>query len=150
MITLDDICAEIHNYFVTDKKFGVFTISGGSISPLDFLAEGQYFRIVGSVFNDGVYKNTPEGIEGLTDEEFDGAIWAMAVPKQLIDLMGEMNTWQAKYGEVVASPYTSESFGGYSYTKSSGMSADDDSSGIDWRKVFKSSLNRYRKLRVLP
>lgn len=150
MITLDDVCAELKNYFVTDRQFGVFKISDGAISPLDFVQKGQYFRIVGSVFNDGVYKYTSEGIEGLTDEEFDGAIWAMAVPKQLVDLMGEMNEWQAKYGEVVASPYTSESFGGYSYTKASGMTAEDEGGGIDWRRTFKSSLNRWRKLRVLP
>ena len=56
---LTELCAELRNYFEVPngRHFGKFTISGGSIAPLDFLQEGQYFRIVGSVFNDGVYKN---------------------------------------------------------------------------------------------
>ena len=55
---LTEICAELRNYFEVPngRHFGKFEISGGSIAPLDFLQDGQYFRIVGSVFNDGVYQ----------------------------------------------------------------------------------------------
>lgn len=142
MITIDDICAECKNYFVTKKVFNKFTVSDGVISPFDFVQEGQYFRVLGSVFNDGVYKNTPEDLAELQDETFDGAIWVMAVPKKIIELAGEINDWQDKYGEVAASPYTSESVTGYySYSKSVG------SSSADWRTAFKSNLNRWRKLR---
>ena len=70
---LTELLAEIRNYFEVPngRHFGTFTISGGSIAPLDFLQEGQYFRIVGSVFNDGVYQYPAAS---LTDEVFEGAV----------------------------------------------------------------------------
>ena len=76
---LTELLAEIRNYFEVPngRHFGKFTISGESIAPLDFLQEGQYFRIVGSVFNDGVYQYPATS---LTDEVFEGAVWAMSLP----------------------------------------------------------------------
>ena len=147
MITIDDICAECRNYFVMEKVFGTFTISDGIISPLDFVQDDQYFRILNSAFNDGVYKNNADDLSGLQNETFDGAVWVMAVPKKLLELAREMNEWQDRYGEVLASPYTSESFGGYSYSKAVSYSNTDGSSSADWRTAFKSNLNRWRKLR---
>ena len=137
---LTELLAEIRNYFEVPngRHFGTFTISGGSIAPLDFLQEGQYFRIVGSVFNDGVYQYPATS---LTDEVFEGAVWAMAVPPTLIALAAEIK----EYNESDAgkpSPYTSESFGGYSYTKAT----DANGAPIGWQKAFASRLNKYRKL----
>ena len=80
----------------------------------------------------------------LEDETFDGSIWALAIPKAVVDLAGEIAAWQEKYGAVTASPYTSESFAGYSYTKSGG--ADAGGSG-GWQAAFRARLNPYRKLR---
>ena len=137
---LTEICAEIRNYFEVQngRHFGTFTISGGSIAPLDFLQEGQYFRIVGSVFNDGVYQYPATS---LTDEVFEGAVWAMAVPPTLIALSAEIEAYNdSDAGK--ASPYTSESFGGYSYTKAT----DANGAPIGWQKAFASRLNKWRKL----
>ena len=137
---LTEICAEIRNYFEVPngRHFGTFTISGGSIAPLDFLQEGQYFRIVGSVFNDGVYQYPAE----LKDEVFEGAVWAMAVPPTLIALAAEIKAYNdSDAGK--PSPYFSESFGGYTYQKfSSGVGADASA----WQRVFASKLNQWRKL----
>ena len=137
---LTEICAELRNYFEVPngRHFGKFEISGGSIAPLDFLQHGQYFRIIGSVFNDGVHQYPSSD---LTDEVFYGAVWAMAVPPTLIALTDEIEEYN-KSDAGKASPYTSESFGGYSYTKAT------DASGvpISWQKAFASSLNRWRKL----
>ena len=137
---LTEICAELRNYFEVPngRHFGKFTISGGSIAPLDFLQEGQYFRIVGSVFNDGVYQYPAAS---LTDEVFEGAVWAMAVPPTLIALAAEIEAYnESDAGK--ASPYTSESFGGYSYTKAT----DSKGAPIGWQKAFASRLNKWRKL----
>ena len=135
---LTEICAEIRNYFPTEKRYGNFTIKNGSISPVDFLQEGQYFRIVGSVFNDGVYQY-PEA--SLTDEVFDGAVWAMAVPPTLSALAAEIKAYNdSDAGK--PSPFTSESFGGYAYTKAT----DANGAPINWQKAFASRLNKYRKL----
>lgn len=138
---LNEVCAEICNYFVKDIHEGTFDIVGGTIVPLDFLQEGQYFRIVGSVLNDGVYQYPATN---LTDESFSGAVWAMALPPTFIALTEEIKAYNESD---VAKPsaYTSESFGGYSYSKAT------DSNGVplSWQKVFASRLNKYRRISVL-
>ena len=139
---LTEVCAEIRNYFVKDIHNGTFEIVGGKITPLDFIQENQYFRIVGSVFNDGVYQNTADLV--LTDEIFSGSVWSMAVPPSVIDLAEEIKKYNES-DEAKPSAYTSESFGGYSYSKAT------DSNGVplDWKKVFASRLNPYRRISVL-
>ena len=137
---LTELCAELRNYFEVPngRHFGTFTISGGSIAPLDFLQEGQHFRIVGSVFNDGVYQYPATS---LTDEVFEGAVWAMAVPPTLIALAAEIKAYKdSDAGK--PSPFTSESFGGYAYTKAT----DANGAPIGWQKAFASRLNKWRKL----
>lgn len=137
---LTEICAELRNYFEVPngRHFGKFEISGGSIAPLDFLQEGQYFRIIGSVFNDGVYQYPATS---LTDEVFEGAVWAMALPPSIIALSAEIEEYN-KSDAGKASPYASESFGGYSYTKAT----DANGAPIGWKKAFASRLNQWRKL----
>lgn len=134
---LTEVCAEIRNYFVTEIRYGDFTISGGKVAPLDFIQQNQYFRIVGSVFNDGVYKNDEK--LNLTDEVFEGAIWAMSCPPDFIALSAKIQ----KYCEQnIESNFVSESFGGYSYTKVT----NSDGSVAGWRDVFRKDLKKYRKL----
>lgn len=135
---LNEICAEIRNYFPAEKRYGNFTIKNGSISPVDFLQEGQYFRIVGSVFNDGIHQHPASD---LNDESFNGSVCAMAVPPALIDLSEEIKT----YAEIVdanPSPFTSESFGGYSYTKAT----DVDGVAMSWQKAYGKRLNKWRRV----
>lgn len=54
----EELMRECRNWFVTSNgvHLGEFSIKGGSI-VLPFLRAGQYFRIVGSVLNDGVYQS---------------------------------------------------------------------------------------------
>lgn len=139
---LTEVCAEIRNYFVKDIHNGTFEIVGGKITPLDFIQENQYFRIVGSVFNDGVYKNTADLV--LTDEIFSGSVWAMAVPPSVVALAEEIKKYNES-DEAKPSSYTSESFGGYSYSKST----DENGAPIGWKKVFASRLKPYRRISVL-
>ena len=140
---LTEICAELRNWFVVPDgvHIGTYTISGGSIAPLDFLQEGQYFRIIGSVFNDGVYQYPATS---LTDEVFEGAVWSMAVPPSVVDLAAEIKKYNES-DEAKPSAYTSESFGGYSYSKAT----DENGAPMGWKKVFASRLNPYRRISVL-
>jgi hypothetical protein len=139
---LTELCAELRNYFVVEIHEGRFTIDGGKIAPLDFIQENQYFRIVGSVFNDGVYKNTAD-LE-LTNENFSGSVWSMAVPPSVIDLAEEIKKYNES-DEAKPSAYTSESFGGYSYSKAT----DENGAPMGWKKVFASRLKPYRRINVL-
>ena len=145
---LNEICQELRNWFDRGQPrlHGAFEISGGKIVDTDFtsiIQPNQYFRIIGSVFNDGVYKYTNELV--LNDEIFVGSVWLMAIPKEVVDLASEISTWIEKNSDAITSPYQSESFGGYSYTKSSGGSGSG-SSNPTWQSVFANQLNRWRKI----
>lgn len=142
---LTELCGEIRNYFLrgqNDVHGGNYAILGGTIS-LPFLQVGQYFRIVGSVFNDGVYQYPAKDLH---DEEFSGAVWAMYVPPEVIDLSRQIDEWREKNATALDSPYQSESFGGYSYTLKSGGNSGSGSGAITWQKQFASKLSRYRRL----
>ena len=112
---LEQVLRHLNNWFLVDIHEGTFTVENGGIA-LPFLQTNQYFRICGSVFNDGL-PHYP--VIDLTDETFTGTVWALAVPKAVITLAEDIAAWEEKNGEAVASPYQSESFGGYSYTKRS-------------------------------
>ena len=141
---LTELCQELRNWFERKKYFGTFTIENGQIHPPDgSLQDGQYFRIIGSVFNDGVHKYNAEQ---LTDEVFEGAIWSMGVPPAVIDLSERISEWVTKYGDSVSSPYQSESFGGYSYQKASLGQGNATSNSPTWQSTFANELNRWRKI----
>lgn len=135
---LTELCAELRNYFVKEVYRGNFTIKDGSIAPLNFLQNGQYFTIVGSVFNDGVHKY-PTDV--LIDETFDGTIRTMAVPPAVIALAEEIEAYNES-DAAKPSAYTSESFGGYTYTKAT----DKNGAVASWKTIFASRLNKWRKI----
>ena len=140
---IDEVLGYIHNYFEKEIVRDKFTISGGQVS-LPFLQNGQYFRIVGSVFNDGVYQYPADE---LVDETFTGEIWAMAVPPAVIAIIDDISLWMQKYGSYVNSPYQSERFDGYSYSKqSAGSGRGTSGSTPPWASSFAYKLNRWRKI----
>ena len=145
---LEQVCAYIHNYFTRrdgvalDRAEGQFTIEGGAL-PLDFLKPGNYFLIRGSDFNDGVHTYPADD---LIDETFTGTVYKMVPPKGFVALVNEITSWQDKYGNAVNSPFQSESFAGYSYTKKGGSSADGTDSTASWQSTFATSLSQWRKL----
>ena len=139
---LEQVLMNIRNWFTVDGGIhsGTFTIKDGGIT-LPFLADGQYFRICGSVFNDGLHQYN---VLDLVDETFTGTIWALAIPKAVIELADEIGKWQEKNGESASSPFSSESFGGYSYSKST----DAETGGaVTWQSAFKQQLSAWRKIR---
>lgn len=137
---LEQVLMNIRNWFPVKGGIysGTFTIKDGGIT-LPFLADMQYFRICGSVFNDGLHQYN---VLDLVDETFTGTIWALAIPKAVIELAAEMETWETKNGEAAAGIYQSESFGGYQYSK---QTASDGGQVTVW-SVFRKRLNQWRKL----
>ena len=131
---LESVLNYLHNWFLVAAYDGLYTIKDGGIA-LPFLVYGQYFRIVGSLFNDGVYQYPAE----LTDETFDGSVWALAIPKALLSTVEEITTWTAKNGDIGV--YTSESFGGYSYSKAT----NSKGVAVGWRDVFAAQLSPWKK-----
>lgn len=154
---LTRLCSMLHNWFNIhddeDIHAGTYTIENGSIGSLPFLKSGQYFRIVGSALNDGVYKypiapnsETP----ALTDETFTGAVWAMFVPTDVVKLAEQIEAYNARVAELAAAEanrkgFSSEAFGGYSYSLfgSAPPGMEAIKANID------AEVRRYRKLVLL-
>ncbi len=135
---LTELCAECRNYFVKAVHEGTFEIKGGRVSPLDFIKNGQYFKIEGSVFNDGVYQNPTTDLK---DEVFEGEIWALALPPAFVELAREIDTFN-KSEQAKPTAFTSESFGGYSYSKAT----NSNGVSVTWKNVFADRLKIWRKI----
>ena len=133
---LESVLNYLHNWFMVAVYDGTYTIKDGSME-LPFLQSGQYFRIVGSVLNDGVYEYPATELK---DEEFNGSIWALAIPPAVLSIVEEITAWQAKNGD--SGPFTSESFGGYSYSKAT----NSRGVAVGWQDTFAAQLAPYRKL----
>lgn len=151
---LTQVCDFIHNYFEYATFDGTFTISEGKLDLNTTIVIGQRFIIRGSKLNDGIYTYNGGGAVydddyttgvNLSDETFTGQIIAMAVPRSLIDLVQEIRDWTIANKSVIDSPYQSESFGGYSYTKASG-SGSNSGGALGWQDMYRNRLNAYRKI----
>lgn len=141
---LTELCQELRNWFDRERHTGTFEISGGNI-VCDFLQEGQYFRLIGSIFSDGVHKYPAAD---LPSEAFTGAVWALGIPAPVVTLSDEIDAWRAKYeapDSAALSPFQSESFGGYSYAKGASGS-NGNTSGVSWQNAFAARLNKWRKI----
>lgn len=136
---LEAVLRSINNWFERDRLTGSFRIEGGALEmPDGFLLDGQFYRIGGSVLNDGLHQHPACD---LYDEEFAGEVRALAVPAAVQDLACDIDAWQADNGKAAQSPLQSESFGGYTYTRASGANG-----AYTWQDAFRSQLNRWRKL----
>ena len=126
----------LHNWFVKSRVDGEFTIEANVLTPCDALI-GQYIRIEGSTFNDGVYKY---GVDSFVAEEtFNGSVYLLAIPRDLERLVDEISDFVETYGY---SDRQSECFGGYSYTRKSG----ENGNSYGWVDEFRGRLKRWRKL----
>lgn len=143
---LEAVLSRLNNWFDRDNlgrfyhvESGALSIKDGALLGVDaWLKEGQYYRILGSVFNDGLHKQGDD----LADEDFNGCAYALAVPKEVIALSERISEWQKENASAVQNPYTSESFGGYSYTLKSG----NNGAALTWKDAFENELRRWRKL----
>ena len=157
-MNITEICTYLRNYFVpADKRenrfyihSGTFTVKDGKIFPVEFLKENQYFRVVGSALNDGVYCNCTNDLKTLKNETFDGAVHEMAVPPAFLKLCKDIEAWREKNESTEStnmSPFVSESFGGYSYSKSGNRTNSGNSgNAVTWQNQFANRLNTWRKI----
>ena len=135
---LERILVHLKNWFRRERFTGQFVISGGALDR-PVLPHGQYYRIIGSVFNDGLHQAC---CDRLVDETFTGEVWALAVPQAVVDLASRAEEWENANAKALNSAYQSESFGGYSYTKAT----TKDGAPLSWKDAFRAELNAWRKI----
>lgn len=139
---LEEILRTLHNWFERNSLVGDFKVAGGALLlPEGFLKDGQYLRVIGSTFNDGLHCWP---VSDMVDEDFAGEVQALAIPPAVISLSGEIEEWVRSNQKALDAPYASESFGGYSYSKEGSVSSQNGSTG--WRAHFRDQLNQWRKL----
>lgn len=153
---LTELCQYLKNWFELDRLSGKVTITDGNITVVSdsllyggsvpTIQPGQYIHIEGSVFNNGVYQY---GEDSLTNETFEGTVWLMGIPQAVIDLDAEITAWRQKYEAISSpamSPFNSESFKGYSYSKGTVSSGAGAESALGWQNVFGPRLAPWRKI----
>lgn len=149
-MTIGELCAECRNYFKPEIIRREFRVENGILEPLPDIPDGAYIRIVGSVFNDGVFRY-PHG--DFSDEEFYGAVWLLHIPQDFVALLDDINAWEAvnkqaladATAQVLAGPYSSETFAGYTYQKKTSI-GDVAMTWRDPRLGFSARLNQWRKI----
>lgn len=148
---LTELCAYLKNYFDYERHIGDIKIHGGVLycgNEKISMDDGQYFALFRTHQLLGVFKY---GTDTLKDKELQGAVWLMDIPQAVTDLADEIEAWNAKYAGVdgvLNSPYQSESYANYSYTKSGGMGyGGSGNKPITWQTQFAARLNPWRKIR---
>ncbi len=141
---LEEVLRYLNNRFDADANgrpygsvSGRIAISDGALDACGLLA-GQWYWVEGSILNDGLHQHPAAD---LSDEEFDGRIVFLAVPKAVCAIAEEARAWCADNAAVIQSPLQSESFGGYSYTK-----AQASGSQAAWQAQFGARLRPWRKI----
>lgn len=144
---MEFVMKEINNHFYKTVEHAKFKIKNNKIKIKGKYFPNQFIKIENSIMNDGVYKiikfeNQEIEIENTIDEEFEGAIYGLAIPKDFIELTKEIEEYQ-KLNPISKSNVISESYlNGYSYT----MATNSNGQISGWQDVFKSKLDVYRRI----
>lgn len=150
---MTELCSELNNYFDRDqpKALGcAIHIAGGHITMPEGIEikNGQYYRIIGSVFNDGVHQyKAGQADASLVDEDCTCSLWLMAVPQEVVKLAADIATWQTQYGAQAVSPFTSENLSASSYSYTKGTFSGNGAGMAIWQNVFGARLAKWRKTR---
>lgn len=147
---LEEVMRYVNNRFDRDPRgvaygsaSGAFEVVDGTMS-VEGLKDGQWFWVEGSTLNDGLhlYPDTD-----MRDEEFEGTVTFLVVPRSFEDLCAEVAQWVEDNAEAISTPYASESFGGYSYAKATAaQQASQGNAQSAWQLQFGARLRPFRKL----
>lgn len=134
-VSLYEVLREIRNFFsgfcwtCQDEP-----IQAGDLS-LDRLEAGDYYLVEDSGRNDGLHI---QGAGELTGDRLTGYVTLCLIPNEVLALHREIVEWQEKNADAVVGLYSSETFGGYTYTRRAGENG--------WQTVFANRLNAWRQV----
>lgn len=146
MNAIEVLMQECNNYFYKTYEHDTFTITDGVIDSKGIYLPNQYIKIEGSILNDGVYKidsmnDNKINISTLQNEEFEGCIYGLAVPKGFIDLSEKINQFLID-PKTKLTDISSESFNNYSWSKGK----KTNGANITWNDVFIDDIRSYKQL----
>lgn len=141
---INEVLNYLKNYFYKFLERDNYNIVDGKIKVKGKYIKGQYIAIRGSIVNDGVHKvelveNDTITVLGLNDEEFEGTICSLAIPKDVLKIADEIEKFEANN---VKTNLASESFANYSYS----IAKDKDGGNVTWQGAFRKSLAPYKKM----
>ena len=133
-----------NNYFEYGYIDGSVSIDADGEIDADGIANGQWVAITGSTFHNGVWKVVNGRLESddeMPSETFVGRVWLLAPPSHFLRVCKMIDAFQAANDKAIG-PYTSESFGAYSYTKATGSGGGL----LTWNEAFAGQLKPYRHM----
>lgn len=148
-VTLELVLSHIHNWFERGTtQVCNCTIDNGSLPDTVSMPDGVWYRIQGSLLNDGLHMHPDLA---LTDETFSGTISVCAIPRPLLAICDSIEAYMQAYAnarqKASESVYQSESFGGYTYSIKGELAGNTASGGLTgWQAAFASELNPWRKI----
>lgn len=90
---LEQVLRHLNNWFLVEIHEGTFAVENGSIA-LPFLLNNQYFRICGSVFNDGLHQypaaDLRANFQGNPKAEVDKLLQSGAMSQQELNQLQSM------------------------------------------------------------
>lgn len=117
---MNEIMRKCNNYFYSFKERGKYTIANNTITVRGKYRAGNYIRIMGSMFNDGIYEVVGflNGVVSVADELFNeevelGTICSLVPPQDFKDIVARIVEAKREYKP---KEYTSQSVEGYSET----------------------------------
>lgn len=141
---MEELMRKCKNYFYKFKEHGSYIISNNEIIGVrGNYCKGQYIRVVNSILNDGVYKinrieeNKIIVEEQLNDEMFVGVIAGLGVPNEFIKIVNKIKEYDTTHK---ATDIISESFTGYSYTKS----LNKDGTTMNGTDIYEKDWKQFR------
>lgn len=139
---LETILIYLHNWFPIKgaARCGEHEIVSGELQA-DYLKPGQYYRIKGSVFNDGLHIYPCDEPDCMLDEVFTGEVWPLAIPKAVLEIADEIKAYRDENPDT---DKVSETFADYSYTRAQ-TTKDGTSTAGGWMAVFGPRLRVWRR-----
>ena len=126
-VGVPEVMRETRNYYPVAYLDGVWTLSGGALSPQDGLHEGDWIALTGCT------------IEGAGDESWAGRVWLLSPPGDFLRLAEEIAAWAKQHGDPAVAK---ESFGAYSRA----LSTTGGGRALSWQEAFALSLASYRRM----
>jgi len=150
------VMRELRRTFEIDSESGVYSIFNSEIQLRRDYIKGEWIIITGSRFNDGVYQlkrtlpDTPllltngsdNGIAVEDEDDFQGTIWRLRLPRDFIALCKEINAFMDSPEGKQSAIVSENVVGVHSWSKATGK----EGKPLGWQQLFGNRLSPWRRM----